>query len=241
MSKFFIDVPILVGDTYIIKGQDANHISKSLRMQKGDKVILCYKGVDYNCEINKLLDEEVKVQIVSSYINQNEPSVKVTLYQGLPKYDKMDFIVQKAVELGVDKIVPVIMHRCVSKPSPQSYEKKLERWQKISQEAAKQSKRGKIPTILPFATFNEALSNINTDNCNILLYEKGGSRLYNIFKSGKSNFNIFAGPEGGLEESEVSAFINAGGSISTLGKRILRTETAPLAALSAIMYHTGNF
>ncbi len=239
MARFFIDSE--VKDYYKLSGDDAIHVAKSLRMKVGETVTLCDgKGKDYICEIIDISGREVLLKLNNVVFNNSEPNVLVKLYQGVPKSDKMDLIIQKSVELGVDEIIPVVMKRCISRPDKKSEIAKVKRWQKISQEAAKQSRRGKIPEVMPFMDFNKALKESNNNDCNILFYEKGGKGLRDILEEKVNSIGIFIGPEGGFDELEVEEFSKYGGFVSTLGKRILRTETAPLAALSVIMYHTNN-
>ena len=239
MARFFINSE--VKDYYKLSGDDAIHVAKSLRMKIGETITLCDgKGKEYICEISKINGREVLLKLNDIKFNDSEPSILVKLYQGVPKSDKMDLIIQKSVELGVDEIIPVIMKRCISRPDEKSEITKIKRWQKISQEAAKQSRRGKIPAVKPFINFNEALKQSKNNDCNILFYEKGGKNLKDILGKKITSIGIFIGPEGGFDEVEVEEFSESSGVISTLGKRILRTETASLAALSVIMYHTNN-
>lgn len=239
MPRFFVDN--IVESTYTIVGNDAHHISKSLRMKVGEGLTLCDKnGIDYACTIKEFLEDSVIVFVNDKSRCESEPSVKVTLYQGLPKGEKMDLIVQKAVELGVDRIVPVMMSRCVSKPDAKSARKKVERWQKISQEAAKQSRRGIIPKISELISLETAISDACKSDRTLVFYECGGEKINNLISHDTKSISIFVGPEGGFEENEILSITNAGGFSATLGPRILRTETAPLAALAIIMHVTNN-
>jgi len=162
------------------------------------------------------------------------------VYQGLPKADKMDSIVQKAVETGAVRIVPVMTARCVSKPDEKAAAKKIERWQKISQEAAKQSGRGVIPQVGALVNYRSAIKEAAQNGEIILFFEGGGQSISQLVSSETKNLAIFIGPEGGFEQAEVDFALQNGGKIGTLGARILRTETAPVAALAAIMLSTGN-
>lgn len=241
MPRFFIDNIDNDNKKAYILGEDAKHISKSLRMHTGEKVTLCdCKGYDYICTIISINDQYVEVNINDIVISKSEPNITVILYQGLPKGDKMDTIIQKAVELGISEIVPVLTNRCVSRPDEKSANKKCQRWQKISLEAAKQSGRGIIPHINNIITFKEMIKRINCNDQTIIFYEQGGQSLSNILNSSRNNINIIIGPEGGFEKYEVEQLSEIGANIATLGPRILRTETAGIAAISAIMYATGN-
>ena len=172
---------------------------------------------------------------------QNEPDVFVTLYQALPKGDKMNFIVQKCVELGVSRIVPVITARCVSRPDEKSLKKKIARWQKIALQAAQQSRRGIIPEVCLCISLKQAAEQSAENDKNIFFYELGGESVKNILTEKPKTIGMFIGSEGGFEEAEAELVLSHGATAATLGKRILRAETAPLAALSVIMYQTDNF
>lgn len=238
MAWFFTDE--CFSDKYIIQGEDALHIRKSLRMKEGEQLTLISpQGTESLCEITGLSDG-VEVKVLSSKPCEQEPTVKVTLYQGLTKGDKMDFIVQKAVELGVAEIVPVLTERCISRPDEKSIRKKVERWQKIALGAAQQSRRGIIPKIMPLITLKEASKKARADEVSIVFFEGGGEPIPKLLKESPKTVSIFIGSEGGFEEREIQMLKKAGTSSATLGKRILRAETAPLAALTAIMFYTDN-
>lgn len=243
MAWFFTENEI-VSDTYVINGEDSKHISKSLRMKKGEEITLVTPlGQQAECVIDYILNEQVFVKVLSINECKNEPNVEITLFQALPKGDKMEYIIQKAVELGVKKIVPVISARCISRPDEKSLNKKQIRWQKIAKEAAQQSRRGIIPIVEKTVTFKQALSQLKTtdDTKNIIFYECGGESVKNLLTDSTRAINIFIGSEGGFEQQEVELVESVKGHRATLGKRILRAETAPLAALSIMMYQTGNF
>lgn len=240
MPRFFM--PQAGGDAFEIRGEDARHIIKSLRMHVGDIITVSNgSGTDFGCGITAFAENSVSVKVLYSQPSQVEPDVKVTLYQGLPKGDKMDLIVQKTVELGIMRIVPVMTARCVSRPDGKSAAKKQERWQKIAEEAAKQSGRGIIPKIEPLTPFADALNARGEEVRRIVFYEGGGEPLRTALAPCCSELALFIGPEGGWEPSEIQRLEDAGCRKATLGPRILRTETAPIAALSAIMFATGNF
>ena len=239
MAWFFTDEEIR-GGRYIITGENARHIQKSLRMKLGEELTICdSRQTQYNCRICGFTDG-VEVEVTDSFPCKNEPDTKITLYQALPKGDKMDYIVQKCVELGVYEIAPVITARCVSRPDEKAIVKKTARWQKIALQAAMQSRRGIVPRVLPAVPFSQAVKNAG-HGLNIIFYELGGESVKTIIGSAPKSLGMFIGSEGGFEEAEVRMVTEAGGRAATLGKRILRAETAPLAALSIIMYQTGNF
>ena len=181
------------------------------------------------------------MKILSKRPCENEPDVFVTLFQALPKGDKMDYIVQKCVELGVSRIVPVLSARCVSRPDQKSLKKKRERWQKIALQAAMQSRRGIIPEVADCVSFPQAVALAEENEKNVFFYELGGDSVKEILKEKPKTAGMFIGSEGGFEAEEASLALAHGAQAATLGKRILRAETAPLAALSVIMYQTDNF
>ena len=239
MPRFFVES--IEGDQVVLTGPDAAHMCKSLRMKPGDTVTLCdTKGFDYRCVVQRLSPEEAALTIIDKYQCENEPSLSVILYQGLPKGEKMDWIVQKAVELGVSQIVPVRMERCVSRPDGKSAQKKADRWQKIAVEAAKQCGRGIRPQVCPPVDFQQALAQAVQAQAFLFCYEGGGESVARFVTRETKTVAVWIGPEGGFSLPEVEAVQSAGGVPITLGKRILRTETAPLAALSVIMYASGN-
>lgn len=241
MAWFFTEQNIS-SDRFILSGENAKHISKVLRMHRGEELTLVTpKGMQYQCEVFSISSDNVTVEILSKKPCENEPDVFVTLYQALPKSDKMDYIIQKCVELGVSRIVPMISARCVSRPDQKSLLKKRERWQKIALQAAMQSRRGIIPEVCPCVSFQNAAEQTKLNDKTIIFYEMGGKSVKKILTNSSPTLGIFIGSEGGFEQSEVDLIVKGGGSTGTLGKRILRAETAPIAALSVIMYQTGNF
>lgn len=241
MAWFFTKYNI-TSDQYIISGENAKHISKVLRMQKGEELTLVTPDkMQCHCEVFSITSDSVTVDVISQKPCLNEPNVFVTLYQALPKSDKMDYIVQKCVELGVSRIVPVVSARCVSRPDSKAIMKKTERWQKIALQAAMQSRRGIVPQIGECRSFQSAAENTKTNERTIIFYEMGGEHVNKILTDSPKTVGMFIGSEGGFEQSEVDLVVKNGGSAATLGRRILRAETAPLAALSVIMYQTGNF
>lgn len=241
MAWFFSHENISGGE-YLITGEDAKHIEKSLRMKKGEELTLVSPDLSqHKCEIADFSGEGVLVSVTETFPCRQEATVKVTLYQSLAKGDKMDMIVQKAVELGVHRIVPVETARCVSRPDEKSLRKKTERWQKIATGAAQQSCRGIIPQVSDAMSFDNALKEAAENDLGIIFYEGGGEALSALINKDIKSVAIFVGPEGGFEAEEVEAAKAAGVNPATLGRRILRAETAPLAGISAIMCLSGNF
>ena len=229
------------GDTVVVTGEDAKHIGTVLRMKAGNLAVLCDgEGADCLCRISAVNKECVEFEVLDRQRNEAEPSVFVTLYQCMPKGDKMDFIVQKAVELGVGKVVPVLSKRCVSRPDEKSFAKKIQRWQKIAEEAAKQCGRGKIPEVGGQMDFRAAVTEYSNGKTGILFYECGGTALSDIVDRNVRELDVFVGCEGGFEAEEAELALEYGIVCATLGKRILRCETAPVAALAVLMNLTGN-
>ena len=239
MARFFITgTPT---DTVVISGEDGRHIARSLRMRIGETLTLCNsEGMDFHCEITAIDGDNVTVSILEQSESIGEPTIKVTVYQGLPKSDKMDWIVQKTVESGITKLVPVMTERCVSRPDNKSAAKKGERWQKIAEEAAKQCGRGIVPQVAPLMNYKDAVKEAAENGPIIFFYEGGGTSLRELVNDDMKILSIFIGPEGGFDDKEVNFAKEHGARIGSLGTRIFRTETAPIAALSAIMALTGN-
>ena len=229
-----------------ITGEDAKHIAKVLRMKVGDELTVCdTKGRDYDCMIEDIGAGEVRLKVLSVAPSQSEPDVRVHLYQAMPKADKMETIIQKAVELGAASITPVMTRRCVSRPDAKSMDKKLVRYNRIALEAAKQCGRGVVPPVLPLLELPQALEQMQRTGCPILFYENATAPAKQVIakarESGKElEIAVLIGAEGGFDEDEVALAMERGCHILSLGKRILRCETAPLAALTILMYETGN-
>ena len=241
MPRFFIDFPCSPGELVVVDGENGKHIARSLRMHPGEEIVLCDgNGSDFSGVIDHIEGNSVSCRILSTQKNPAEPSLHVTLLQCLTKGDKMELVIQKAVELGVSEIIPVLSTRCISRPDPSSMEKKLERWQKIALEAAKQSGRGMIPKLHSLLDFSKALETAAQYEPYLFFYEGGGESLHTSISPSCTRTAIMIGPEGGFESCEADAASNAGAKIVTLGPRILRTETAPLAALACVMFATGN-
>lgn len=240
MPKFFVDKNAINGKTAVINGEDAVHISKSLRMRTGESLVLCdCEGTDYHCTIIGFSEGAVTLSVDKECPTVSEPDCRVTLYQGYPKADKLELITEKAVELGVSEIVPVLMSRSVARPDEKSAAKKSARLQRHALEAAKQSGRGIVPTVSDMINFKELLTRVSQHELAVTCYEAGGEPL-RTFVGNAKDIAIIIGPEGGIAENEISELTEAGAKIVTLGKRILRTETAAIASITAVMYETGN-
>ena len=228
-------------DLFIMDENDSRHMKKSLRMKDGDIITVCdTSGYDYECRLRFDDDGTALCSILSRSENDTEPTVRVTLYQAMPKGDKFEQIVRKCVEIGVDEIVPVMTNRCVSRPKGKSLEKKIERYNRISLSAAKQSGRGKIPVVREMIDFSEAVRELSKKELPLMFYENGGESLEEIDAAGKVEIGMMIGSEGGFDLEEVASARELGINIMSLGKRILRCETAPTVALSAVMLITGN-
>ena len=237
MPRFFID-GAADGRAYIA-GADALHIAKALRMRPGEALTLCDgKGTDFEGVLETVTDRQVTVRITASRPSQAEPTLAVTLYQGLPKGDKMDWIVQKAVELGVTAVVPVATRRSVARLEGKA-DKKQERWQRIADEAAGQCGRGMLPSVERPLSWSQALSCLSGEPA-LVFYEGGGRPLRELVTPSTRRLSVFVGPEGGFDPEEIDAIRRQGGGVATLGPRILRCETAPLAALTLLMHLSGN-
>ena len=250
MPRFFVKTEQIQDETITILGEDVKHIKNVLRKDKGDKIEICNQenGKTYNCEINNIEDNSIITKIIDQ-IEEQEDKIKIDIYQGLPKADKMELIIQKSVELGANAIIPVAMKRCVVKIDSKDENKKICRWQKIAESAAKQSGRNEIPEIRNIATVEKISNLINEYDSLIVAYEneKNNTIKRELFKlkdilqeKGKINIALIIGPEGGLEEKDVELLKQSGAKIVTLGNRILRTETVALNMLSVIRYELEN-
>ena len=220
-----------------------NHIKNVLRCQKGEHIEICNSETskNYLCEINKIEKEEIECNILENLRSNVETDIKVTIFQGLPKADKMEYIIQKSVELGAYDITPVEMKRCIVKLNEKDKEKKIQRWQKIAEVAAKQCKRDIIPKINNITNVKLICNIIQNYDIILVAYEKEKERtlkseLKKIKDYNQKNIGIIIGPEGGLDEDDVKLLEESGAKVITLGNRILRTETVALNVLSNIMY-----
>ena len=240
MAWFFAHDGITT-EYYTITGEDAAHIARSLRMKVGEELTLCTPdGRRHDCAISEITRDEVKVQILRSTVCEQEPDVRVSLYIALMKGDKIDDVVQKAVELGAVEITPFLSARCISRPDDKSMEKKRVRWQKIADNAASQSRRGRIPQINPCISLKEIPQAVADADAVVVFYECGGKKLKEIITGKIDSLALITGAEGGFEQEEIDYLSDHGVEIATLGKRILRAQTAPIAGLCAAMLLTGN-
>lgn len=238
MYNFFVEDNMISDSHASIKGDDYKHITKVLRMNIGEKLYICNKqnGDSFLAEIKEINNESVCCNILEK-VQSNESNVNITLYQGIPKSDKMEFIIQKSVELGVNKIIPVNMKYCIAKIKDEN--KKNARWQTIAEAAAKQSKRNIIPEVCYSQDINDICKNANKYDIILIAYEnEDNTNIREVLQKNKNakNIAIIIGPEGGISENEVNKLIEAGAKSVSIGKRILRCETAPIVMLSAIMY-----
>ena len=244
MPRFFVKNEQIKGTTIEILGEDVKHIKNVLRKQIGDNIEICDQDTEksYICEIEKIGNESILTNIIEE-LQSYDDNIKVDIYQGLPKADKMELIIQKSVELGVNAIIPVTMKRCVVKIDSKDELKKITRWQKIAESAAKQSGRNAIPEIKNIVNVEKIIQLIKEYDCVIVAYEneKNNTIKRELLKikeniHDKVKIAVVIGPEGGLEEKDVEILKQNGAKIVTLGRRILRTETVALNVLSVIMY-----
>ena len=241
MHRFFAEPGQIGEKEIVITGADVNHIRNVLRMRADEEVLIADgQGAEYRCKLTELGENEVRAQILRKLDGNAELASAITLFQGLPKSDKMDLIVQKCVELGVDRIVPVSTKRAVVKLDAKKEQTRLKRWNTISESAAKQSGRGVIPEVSGVMSFGKALEEAKKLDVLLIPYERAEHmtetrRVMGEIRPGQS-VGIFIGPEGGFEESEVEEAVAAGAQAITLGRRILRTETAGLAVMAMLGY-----
>lgn len=245
MPKFFITNQAMNKNQIKIIGEDVNHIKNVLRKKKGDQLTICNTdtSMDYLCEISQLEEKAIKCNIIEKLETNTESNIKVSILQGLPKADKMELIIQKSVELGVYDITPIEMKRCVVKLNDKDKRKKIERWQKIAEVAAKQSQRNRIPKINEIKSVKNICNLCQEYDILIVAYEneKENKLKYEleILKTKQIEdlkIAILIGPEGGIDKEEIDLLKKNNAKIVTLGNRILRTETVALNILSIIMY-----
>ena len=242
MPRFFVPRQMLMQKELWLDEENAAH-ARVLRLKAGDEIVLCDgDGLEAFCTLISS-DKGYLVSVKEVYPSESEARVKVSVYMALPKADKLEHVIQKATELGAYEIITFPTARCVSRPDEKSLRKKLERWQKIAASAAEQCGRGRIPQIIILDSYKEALLRASKTDLPILFYENEHScTLHQALRAGDyASISLLSGPEGGFGGSEILQAQEAGIKICTLGKRILRCETAPLCALSAVMYHTGEF
>ncbi len=239
MFNFFVDDTARVNGGYNISGNDYNHIVNVLRMNVGERFLVSFEGRSDLCEIETLEEQSVFAKIVEENYQNTELPLEIFLFQGLPKGDKMEFIIQKTVELGVDTIVPTEMSHCVVKLDDKKKKSKTARWQAIAESAAKQSKRNNIPTVLGALSYKKALEIASELDLLLVPYENENGMLATkeaLQKlSGVKTVGIIIGPEGGFSDSEIDLAKEMGGIAVSLGKRILRTETAAVTSVAMCM------
>lgn len=243
MTRFFVTPEEMQPDFILLTGENAAH-AKVLRLKCGEEVLVCDgAGREALCAVSDVSPGQISLVVKSQQASASEAAVKVSVYMAFSKGDKLEHVIQKATELGAYEIVAFPSGRCVSRPDEKSLGKKLERWQKIAASASEQSGRGAIPRVLTVSSYKEALSRAAQADLPILFYENEQATTLRMALEEKPfhTVSLLTGPEGGLEEKEVMQAAEAGLKVCTLGKRILRCETAPLCALSAVMYAAGEF
>lgn len=243
MTRFFVSRDEMEGENLLLTGENAAH-AKVLRLKAGEQVLVCDgQGMECLCTVTAVQSDSVALKVESMQESRTEAAVRVSVYMAYPKADKLEHVIQKATELGAHEIVAFPSARCVSRPDEKSLRKKVERWQKIAASAAEQSGRGMIPEVVTLGSFAEALQRAAKADLAILFYEnEHATTLRMALESGNhKTIALLSGPEGGLEPREVAQAGAAGLRVCTLGRRILRCETAPLCGLSAVMYAAGEF
>lgn len=239
MPRFFV-AGLPENGLLTLEGENAHHAGRVLRLRPGEAVTLCDgQGTDYDCTVVSVEKEAVVCRVADCHAARTEPKQRLTLFMALPKSDKMDFIVQKAVELGAREIVPYLSKNCVSRPD--KTEKKVERWQKIAVEAAKQSGRGYLPAVGAVIPFAQAVERAAQSETGLFFYENETIGLRDALADGVGDsVSLVIGPEGGFAPEEGALAVQMGLKSVSLGTRILRCETAPVAALAAVLYAGGN-
>ncbi len=242
MYNFFVDESNKKGEQYFICGNDYNHIKNVLRMNVGDTFLVSCNDVSDLCKIDSFDTDTVCVSVVEKGYQKTNLPINIHLFQGLPKSDKLELIIQKAVELGVCSVTPVAMKRCVVKIDDKKKKSKLQRWQAIAEAAAKQSKRTSVPQVCDIVTYKQMLETLSNFDTVLVPYEcaegmAATRRALTQLKSGMS-VAVVIGSEGGFEPSEIDLITEAGGKIISLGSRILRTETAAITAMSMLMLYS---
>ena len=243
MTRFFVAAEELHADSIILTGENAAH-AKVLRLKAGEQVLVCNgSGSEALCSVRNVENGVWELSVLEIRESSTEPSVRASVYMALPKADKLEHVIQKATELGAFEIITFPTERCISRPDEKSLHKKLERWQKIAASAAEQSGRGIIPEVIVLGSWQEALQRAAQADKAIVFYENEHATTLHaaLQEAAWHTVSLISGPEGGFEEREITQAREAGLQICTLGSRILRCETAPLCALSAVMYDAGEF
>ena len=243
MTRFFVEPHEMQVEQILLVGENAQH-AKVLRLKAGEEVLVCDgAGQECLCRVTDFDAGEVALEVLERREASAEAAVDVSVYMAFPKADKLEHVIQKATELGACEIVAFPSARCISRPDEKSLKKKLERWQKIAASAAEQSGRGRIPEVRVVSSYAAALEQAAKADKALMFYENEQATTLRMAleSSPFRTVSLLTGPEGGLEEREVEQARAAGLQVCTLGKRILRCETAPLCALSAVMYAAGEF
>ncbi len=243
MVRFFVTKEELADSTIVLTGENAAH-ARVLRLKSGEEVLVCDgEGRECLCELAGTNGNEYELRVITLRDSVTEPRIKVSIFMALPKSDKLEHVIQKATELGACEIVTFPTARCVSRPDDKGLKKKLERWQKIAVSAAEQSGRGRIPKVTVLSSYMEALRLAAQAEKAIVFYEnEHATTLRQALSAGEYHtVSLLSGPEGGFEETEIEQARQMGMQVCTLGRRILRCETAPLCGLSAVMYDSGEF
>lgn len=243
MARFFVSSDEMQSDFLVLTGENAMH-AKVLRLKNGEQVTVSDgNGNECLCCVSDVSQGQISLVVKSRGETVSEAAVRVSVYMAFAKGDKLEHVIQKATELGAYEIIAFPSARCVSRPDEKSIRKKLERWQKIAASAAEQSGRGRVPEVVVLNSYADALKRAIQADIAVLFYENERASTLRMALQAKpySTVSLLTGPEGGLEPSEVEQAVNAGLSVCTLGSRILRCETAPLCALSAVMYDSGEF
>ena len=243
MTRFFISPGEMQPNFITLVGENAAH-AKVLRLKAGEEVLVCDgEGNECVCTISDINSQQVSLVVNCRQASISEARIRASVYMAFSKGDKLEHVIQKATELGAYEIVAFPSNRCVSRPDEKSISKKIERWQKIAASAAEQSGRGRIPQVLVLNSYKMALERAAQSDLSILFYENERSTTLRMAleENTYSTISLLTGPEGGLEDREVELAKEMGLQVCTLGSRILRCETAPLCALSAVMYACGEF
>ncbi len=243
MFRYFCTDENVDNNKVTVEGGDAKHLKTILRAQQGDRISVVTESKEYIAEILTVNKENLICNLIEEIFNNNETKINITLCQGIPKQTKMESIIQQNVELGVKNFIPLITERAVVKLNEKDREeKKLDRWQKIAKESAKQSKRNIIPVVEPIMTVKELAEKLRNEDALVLVpYELEDVKLLkDVLIETKQNYYIVIGPEGGFDIKEIEMFQKIGAHIVTLGKRILRTETAGVVTVAAVMYECGE-
>lgn len=246
MRRFFVPRDDIQGNVFRIKGPDHHHIFKVLRLTPGAPLILIDEdGIEYHGVITNITKDEVLGSITKSQYTIGEPSTRVVLAQGLPKGEKLDLVIRMCTEVGVTEVIPMVTQRTISRPEPSKIEKRKQRWQRIAQEAAKQSRRGRVPLVRDPLSFQDIIQEALSGDLALMAWESADgeqhlSHALSMRKGNGGSIYVFIGPEGGFSEDEVEMARSFGVARVSLGNRILRTETAGLVLVSLVLYELGE-